>query len=950
MKKPIILIAAIVGLILIASSNFAQVAGGSLDGTITDGGGPPIENVIVEMAQGGAGVDPPIDSTLTDVLGTYTLLTPFDDTYYVEAYFEGFEPFQDLVGTPISGGGFETVNIDLDAAAFVSDVATVPPSIDFGSIETGTSTSTGTTLILNNGNDVDYFINAVFVSSDQTGVYSVLSSEVFLPMSSFTEIDLEFAPTFDGTFDASLIVIGTPDGSPDAVLSISSITGQAVTASCGNNILEGSEECDDNNLVDGDGCSANCLIEFIRGDTNDDAIVDFADGISIYNFLFLGAPGPNCDDQIDVDDDGTTSNADFIAHRDFITLGLPPPPPPYPTLGEDLTGDGLAACTSLTGGVARPQNINVILSLSSLSGGRGDSVQLQMTADTVSAGVDVGGGVIVINYDTTILDLTSATAIAPLTPSGFTEVDFQVVNIDDTAGEAVIYFQYEDGTGSFVETPAIVNDIILTLDFTIADDAPLGSTTVQTVLTGNTLEDTILAAEIEGFSFEFTDPNTQLLPGDIIIISSAEVCDDNIDNDFDGFTDCEDIIANGASSNDCLAGTASCEAPESTCDDSFDNDGDSLVDCVDPDCNADSFCLETGNCIDDKDNDLDGLIDCSDSDCFADSLCTALIFSDGVGTVGKNVVIDVSIDEDAGQNLIGGVSLIVPYTPSLFTPLSVTPTDSETRLDFFIDTANSQIVIAATNPETGSMGPGSIFKITGTIPGSAPPGTSADEFLSDPASQFFENVDGTGLSGAAIESGNLIISAAAVGVTTGDRPSRGGGGGGGGLGGLFPTEFVTPIPTTPPKPAEVAPTAPSVTRPAPPPQVTRLPPPIPEEEFKEALVPEGTAFAVTFASVITAIAIVGSGVTIVGASGAGAGEAASTAVAPKPSKPPAPRKAPTKGITPPSAAGTTKPTAPKPRKVPKTKPKKPEFTTEIRVIEKTKSGKFKAKRAVTKKK
>ena len=90
--------------------------------------------------------------------------------------------------------------------------------------------------------------------------------------------------------------------------------------------------------------------------------------------------------------------------------------------------------------------------------------------------------------------------------------------------------------------------------------------------------------------------------------SGGEVCDDGIDNDGDGYIDCDDF--------DCPP----CEGGE-VCDDGIDNDGDGYIDCDDFDCNCagegscaeygcveytpanscqcNDLCVEYGNCCDD---------------------------------------------------------------------------------------------------------------------------------------------------------------------------------------------------------------------------------------------------------------------------------------------------------------------------------------------------------------
>jgi hypothetical protein len=65
------------------------------------------------------------------------------------------------------------------------------------------------------------------------------------------------------------------------------------------------------------------------------------------------------------------------------------------------------------------------------------------------------------------------------------------------------------------------------------------------------------------------------------VAPTAEICDDNMDNDGDSKTDCDD--------EDC-ADAANCQPVAEICDDNMDNDGDSKVDCDDEDCAADAAC------------------------------------------------------------------------------------------------------------------------------------------------------------------------------------------------------------------------------------------------------------------------------------------------------------------------------------------------------------------------
>ena len=96
--------------------------------------------------------------------------------------------------------------------------------------------------------------------------------------------------------------------------------------------------------------------------------------------------------------------------------------------------------------------------------------------------------------------------------------------------------------------------------------------------------------------------------GDLCQIPS-EICDDELDNDSDGYVDCED--------QDCQELESCLPKVETVCDDELDNDFDKLIDCDDEDCKEDQACVTEKEdiCDDQIDNDLDKLIDCYDEDC-----------------------------------------------------------------------------------------------------------------------------------------------------------------------------------------------------------------------------------------------------------------------------------------------------------------------------------------------
>jgi spore coat protein H len=86
-------------------------------------------------------------------------------------------------------------------------------------------------------------------------------------------------------------------------------------------------------------------------------------------------------------------------------------------------------------------------------------------------------------------------------------------------------------------------------------------------------------------------------------LPEAEDCNDLLDNDEDGATDCQD--------EDCA------QSCIEVCNDGKDNDQDGDFDCQDNDCAA--SCAEV--CDDDIDNDKDGAKDCEDTDCIQQAIC-----------------------------------------------------------------------------------------------------------------------------------------------------------------------------------------------------------------------------------------------------------------------------------------------------------------------------------------
>jgi hypothetical protein len=117
--------------------------------------------------------------------------------------------------------------------------------------------------------------------------------------------------------------------------------------------------------------------------------------------------------------------------------------------------------------------------------------------------------------------------------------------------------------------------------------------------------------------------------------STPELCFDGIDNDGNGFTDCDDFGCSRSGPPEVVercggGGTGEAEDDLETCFDGIDNDGNGFTDCNDFSCSRSGpvevreACLEAGErsfekCNDGIDNDGNGFTDCEDFSCTPDA-------------------------------------------------------------------------------------------------------------------------------------------------------------------------------------------------------------------------------------------------------------------------------------------------------------------------------------------
>jgi cysteine-rich repeat protein len=119
-------------------------------------------------------------------------------------------------------------------------------------------------------------------------------------------------PTEGGTGSATQGETGSETGATDSATDTASETGM-VNPECGNNIKEGTEECDDGNQVEGDGCEPGCVVTGVCGNGKVEA-------------------GENCDDNNTEDGDECSADCQTVTTPVVCGNGT--------TEGEEQCDDG----------------------------------------------------------------------------------------------------------------------------------------------------------------------------------------------------------------------------------------------------------------------------------------------------------------------------------------------------------------------------------------------------------------------------------------------------------------------------------------------------------------------------------------------------------------------------------------------------------------------------------
>ncbi|MBN2722979.1 MAG: DUF4215 domain-containing protein [Deltaproteobacteria bacterium] len=360
-------------------------------------------------------------------------------------------------------------------------------------------------------------------------------------------------------FTATLIFTAVTSCTPDEV---------KVSTVCGDGKIQGLEQCDDGNLVSGDGCDVNCNIEYteICNNNQDDDLNGFIDCLDPQCAESEYCQGEICSNGYDDDENGLTDcNDPQCALSPWCVE------PEDCTDGKDNDLDGNTDCDDvlcqnhpICGGCDPSLRIT-----DEIAPGFSTSVTIEAGTQSILNNCDISSG----SFSTLAFHASEAISIEIISDEEVSDVAVQLLREEEH--DVSCMWDYldcmkvtQDSTVLFVKNPLPPGYYRLA----ISSDTQLHIT------------------------LKATEP-------------MLEICNNNWDDDGDLLVDCEDP--------DCET-LAVCS--DEICDNSIDDDGDSLVDCEDPDCLTQ--CAPPEICGTSTDEDLDGYIDCEDPDCLGDSYCT----------------------------------------------------------------------------------------------------------------------------------------------------------------------------------------------------------------------------------------------------------------------------------------------------------------------------------------
>ena len=107
---------------------------------------------------------------------------------------------------------------------------------------------------------------------------------------------------------------------------------------------DGDADCDDSDCSEEESCQGPPEPVFVRGDADDNGIINLTDAIFNLNYLFIGGAEPTCQDSADADNNGSLQLTDGVFILMFLFNGGAPPPDPGAECGVDPAdpADGMA--------------------------------------------------------------------------------------------------------------------------------------------------------------------------------------------------------------------------------------------------------------------------------------------------------------------------------------------------------------------------------------------------------------------------------------------------------------------------------------------------------------------------------------------------------------------------------------------------------------------------------
>jgi hypothetical protein len=241
----------------------------------------------------------------------------------------------DAEDTAVSGAGLTSTTLgfsvlDLDGPAEDTQGFSMGWSHTSGFTAASVSSidAAGDVAGVNGGSGPDFFGTSTFANGWTVGVVYAFLGGQFVQFPAGSPAAVTATYDYDITGDDTIVVsIDNGLGSPPVanVVVVAGASFDAVAGSTGGSIA----------------ITLQVETRFIRGDCNDDGIVDIADGVFAIGTLFYGYTAA-CPAACDANDDsfGDLSVAIYVLNYQF--LDGPPPPAPFPACG----GDGGPGCAS----------------------------------------------------------------------------------------------------------------------------------------------------------------------------------------------------------------------------------------------------------------------------------------------------------------------------------------------------------------------------------------------------------------------------------------------------------------------------------------------------------------------------------------------------------------------------------------------------------------------------